>query len=104
VKIRRFDEWQISPRVTLRAGDKFRVGAGPYWRLPDGTKQPMGTRGVCVFLGGFHHGSRTFIEARDGSGFTLIHVAGRRRNRDMPQLVCRPHKIRCRVTGKAGAR
>lgn len=88
------DEYQVSPRVTLRRGDRFRVGAGPYWRLSDGRKIPMAVRGVCTFLRAERVGKRVYLEAIAKDGAVLLHVEGRRRNRLMPELVCRPYVIR----------
>lgn len=97
------DEYQISPRVTLRRGDKFRVAAGPYWRRGDGTKIPLATRGVCTFLAAVRRGKVVIIEAMTKDGFAVLHVEGRRRRVDT-SLVCRPYRIRGRVQKKGVAR
>ena len=39
--------YQLSPRVTLHPGDRFRVSGGPYYRLPSGEKIPLAARGAC---------------------------------------------------------
>ena len=93
------DEYQISPRVTLRRGDKFRVSQGPYWRLGDGTKIPLAVRGVCTFLAAVSRGKVVIIEAMTRDGFTALHVEGRRRRVDT-SLVCRPYRIRGRVSSR----
>lgn len=98
------DEFRVSPRVVLRPGDRFRVGAGPYWRLPDGTKVPMAARGVCTFIRAKRYGSKVYIEARNGEGSVLLHVAGRRKNNYLPDMVCRPYKIRGKVRATKGVR
>lgn len=104
MKTEYLDEWQVSPRVTLRRGDKFRVTAGPYWRLDDGTKIRLAARGVCTFLRAQRRGGLVLIEARDGDGHCVLHVQGRRRNRIDASLVCRPYRIKGRVRQKGGAR
>lgn len=90
-------EYRVSERVTLRPGDKFRISGGPYYRLPDGRKMPMAVRGVCTFVRAVHDKSRVYIEARNKEGTVLLHVAGRRRNKMAPELVCRPYKIKGRL-------
>lgn len=90
-----FDEYQVSPRVTLRRGDQFRVSGGPYYRLPDGTKTRMAVTGTCTFSRAIKYGARVYIEARHAvCGCVVLHVSGRRKNDQMPALVCRPYKIR----------
>ena len=101
MKIKYADEYKVSPRVTLKPGDKFRVSKGPYWKSESGEKISMAVRGVCVFKRCHSVGARVFIEAVGESGqFELLHVKGRRKNADMPQLVCRPYVIKGRVTGR----
>ena len=34
-------EYRVSTRVVLRAGDRFRVSGGPYYRLSNGEKIAM---------------------------------------------------------------
>lgn len=91
------DEYRVSPRVTLRRGDQFRVSAGPYYRLSDGTKVRMAVSGVCTFERAVKRGARIYIEARHAvCGCVVLHVEGRRKNEQVPALVCRPYKIRGR--------
>jgi hypothetical protein len=90
-------EFRVSPRVLLRKGDKFRVSGGPYLRGAAGEKISMAYRGVCTFLRAERVGSRIHIHATNKDGSVLLHVAGRRRNEYMPDLVCRPYKIKGRV-------
>jgi len=33
--------YRLSPRVTLRPGDTFRVAGGPYYRLADGRRSAV---------------------------------------------------------------
>jgi hypothetical protein len=88
-------EYRISPRVVLRPGDRFKVGRGPYWRTAGGERVPMAVRGTCVLVSVIRQRSRTFLLARSGGeGTVVLHVEGRRRNRLMPQLVCRPYTVR----------
>lgn len=90
-------EYRISPRVLLRAGDKFRVTGGPYIRGGSGEKIGMAYRGVCTFIRAEISGARVHIYASNKEGTVLLHVAGRRRNQWLPDLVCRPYKIKGRV-------
>lgn len=86
--------YQISPRVTLHPGDKFRVTAGPYYRLADGTKVPMAARGVFTLVEVLRgRGERVSLLGYGREGFALIHVSGRRRSR-VPGLVARPYRVR----------
>lgn len=87
-------EYRISPRVVLRPGDRFRVSRGPYWRTAGGERVPMATRGLCTFVAVIRQRSRAFVLARCGEGFAVLHVEGRRRNRMMPEMVCRPYVLR----------
>lgn len=97
MKTQHEEEYRVSARVVLRRGDKFRVSAGPYWRMPDGGKVPMAARGVCTFLRAIRRGRMVLLEASDRDGLVILHVEGRRRNRLMPALVCRPYRIRSKV-------
>lgn len=97
------DEYQLSPRVTLRAGDCIRVTKGPYWRGSTGERLPMAARGVYRFLHVVRRGRQVYLIARNLSGVAVIHVEGRRRNRLMPEMVCRPYAVR-RVKDKSTGR
>lgn len=90
-------EYRVSPRVLLRAGDRFRISGGPYIRGAGGEKHGMGYRGVCTFVRAEKLGARVHIYATNKEGTVLLHVAGRRRNEYVPDLVCRPYKIKGRV-------
>ena len=96
MKTERLDEWQVSQRVTLRRGDKFRVSGGPYWRMPDGTKFSLATRGVVTFVAAVRRGKCVWIEAVSKAGFCVLHIEGRRRRVD-PSLVARPYTIKSRL-------
>lgn len=86
--------YQLSPRVTLHRGDRFRVAGGPYYRLPSGEKITLAARGVFTLLA-VDAGRRGRVQllAYGAGGFAVIHVAGRRRSR-IPGLVCRPYRVR----------
>ena len=84
--------YRVSERVTLTPGDQFKVTAGPYYRSADGTKTPMAARGTMTFVACHRRGQRVTIEARDGTGTVMLHVAGRRRS-PVPGLVARPYRI-----------
>jgi len=96
MKIERLDEYRVSHRVTLRRGDKFRVGGGPYWRMADGTKHSLATRGVVTFVAAVRRGRCIWIEAIAKDGFCVLHIEGRRRRVD-PSLVPRPYTIKSRL-------
>jgi hypothetical protein len=96
-------EYRVSARVTLRPGDRFRVAAGPYYRLASGERVPMAVRGIVTFLRAVRcgrGGRRVLIEARAGEGTVVLHVEGPRRNRIVPGMVCRPYKIRGKMRAK----
>lgn len=97
MKATRADHYAVSERVTLRHGDRFRVSGGPYWRASSGEKMPMAVRGVCRFIEAWITGKRISIVAQCRDGTVVLHVAGRRRNPMMPELVCRPYKIKGKV-------
>jgi hypothetical protein len=86
--------YQLSPRVTLHPGDRFRVAGGPYYRLASGEKIPLAARGIFTLLA-VDAGRRGRVQllAYGTGGFAVIHVAGRRRSR-VPGLVCRPYRVR----------
>jgi len=65
----------------------------------------MAERGVMTFIRAVHRGAVVLIEATRAAGWCVLHVAGRRRNRVDPALVCRPYRIRSRIkaTGRASA-
>lgn len=91
--------YQLSPRVTLRPGDRFRVSGGPYYRLASGERVSMAARGTFTLLA-VEQTSRGRVQllAYGSGGYAVLHVAGRRRSR-VPGLVARPYKIR-RASGK----
>lgn len=95
--------YQISPRVTLVPGDRFRVAAGPYYRLASGERVSMAARGTFTLLAVDHgRGGRVQLLAYGPGGYAVLHVAGRRRSR-VPGLVARPYRVR-RVGGRKSSR
>lgn len=84
--------YRVSERVVLTPGDQFRVTAGPYYRLDSGERVPLAARGTMTFIAAHRRGQRVVIEARDGAGTVMLHVAGRRRS-PVPGLVARPYRI-----------
>jgi hypothetical protein len=86
------NEYRVSERVTLRPGDEFRATGGPYYRCGDGTRLPMAARGVFRLVEVIRHRSRVCLLCRGVDGWTLLHVAGRRRS-PVPGLVPRPYRI-----------
>lgn len=97
------NEYRVSERVVLQPGDQFRVSGGPYWRLDGGQKVPMATRGVCTFRRAIRRGRVVCLEAASNDGAVILHVEGRRRNRLMPALVCRPYTVKSKVRRKSKA-
>ena len=69
-----------------------RVAAGPYYRLDSGERVPLAARGTMTFVAAHRRGQRVTVEARDGAGTVILHVAGRRRS-PVPGLVPRPYRI-----------
>ena len=98
------DEYRVSERVVLRPGDQFRVSGGPYWRLPGGERVPMAARGVVTFRQAIRRGAIVcLVASSQGEGTVVLHVAGRRRNRLMPGLVCRPYTVKSKIRKKSNA-
>ena len=95
-------EYRVSERVVLRAGDRFRVSGGPYYRLASGEKVPMAARGVMTFrraLRTGRGGRRVLIEASAGDeGTVILHIEGSRRS-PVPGLVPRPYRITRKLRG-----
>jgi hypothetical protein len=92
--------YQLSPRVTLQPGDRFRVAGGPYYRLASGERVPMAARGTFVLLTVERTArGRVTLLAYGTGGYAVLHVAGRRRSR-VPGLVARPYRVR-RVGAKS---
>ncbi len=88
------NSYQLSPRVCLQPGDRFRVSGGPYYRLPDGTKIPLAARGTFALVAVEHgRGGRVQLLGYGAGGFAVIHVAGRRRSK-VPGLVARPYRVK----------
>lgn len=92
--------YQISPRVTLVPGDRFRVSGGPYYKLASGERVSMAARGTFTLLA-VEQGrrGRVCLLAYGAGGYAVLHVAGRRRSR-VPGLVARPYRVR-RVGARA---
>lgn len=86
--------YQISPRVTLVPGDKFKVSAGPYYRLASGERVSMAARGTFTLLAVEQTSrGRVTLLAYGPGGYAVLHVAGRRRSR-VPGLVARPYRVK----------
>jgi hypothetical protein len=62
--------------------------------MAGGEKVPMSVRGVCTFVRAERIGKRVYVQATAKDGTVVLHVAGRRRNRLMPEMVCRPYTIK----------
>lgn len=90
------EEFQVSARVTLRVGDKFRAKGGPYWLTKDKVRVSLSSRGPYTFHRHCRRGAYEWIEALDKDGaFAPLHIAGKRRRVDQ-RIVPRPYT----VTGK----
>ena len=86
--------YQLSPRVTLVPGDRFRVTGGPYYRLASGEKVSMAARGTFTLLAVEQTArGRVTLLAYGPGGYAVLHVAGRRRSR-VPGLVARPYRVK----------
>lgn len=90
-------EYRVSPRVVLRAGDRFQVSGGPYYRTASGEKIPMAVRGACRLVAVYRDRSRVYLLVSARDGMAVLHVAGRRRNRMIPGLVCRPYVVKRKI-------
>lgn len=95
--------YQVSSRVMLRPGDRFRVSGGPYWRTAAGERIPLSVRGACRLVSVYRERRRVWLLVQARDGMAILHVEGRRRNRMMPELVCRPYKIRGKIRAIAKA-
>lgn len=86
--------YQLSPRVTLVPGDRFRVTGGPYYRLASGERVSMAARGTFTLLAVEQTSrGRVTLLAYGPGGYAVLHVAGRRRSR-VPGLVARPYRVK----------
>ena len=93
--------YQLSPRVCLKPGDRIRVSSGPYCRL-GGQRIPVAARGLFTLVEVIAERSRVYLLGYGAGGYSLLHVAGRRRSR-IPGLVCRPYRVR-RAAGNKNPR
>jgi len=97
----RFAEYQVSPKVVLKKGTKFRVADGPYWKTATDKIIPMRARGVMTFNFAFKDGRAICIDAdSEKEGHVILHVRGVRKNKEMPEMVCRPYRVTGRVRSK----
>lgn len=85
--------YQLSPRVTLVPGDRFKATGGPYYRLASGERVSMAARGVFTLVAVEQRRGRVTLLAYGRDGYAALHVAGRRRSR-VPGLVARPYRVR----------
>jgi hypothetical protein len=94
-------EYVVSPRVTLRPGDKFRVKGGPFVKTDAGKIPLTPPRGaVYTVIRVQVYKSRKVIEAWDKGGcFAPLHVEGRRRSA-FKEIVPRPYQVTSRLRSK----
>lgn len=96
----RLDHYQLSQRVTLRAGVRFRASDGPFFRLSDGTTVSLAAKGPFLFRAYWKQDGYEWIEALDRDRcFVPLHIAGTRRQ-IAPQIVPRPYRIRSTIRPK----
>ena len=95
--------YQISPRITLVPGDKFKVTGGPYYRLASGERVSMAAHGTFVLLAVEQRRGRVTLLAYGRDGYAALHVAGRRRSR-VPGLVARPYRVKRAGAGRKSCR
>lgn len=94
------EEYRVSPRVVLRAGDFFTASAGPYFLLASGEECSLAAKGPFKFKRVLHVGEAVLIHAIDrGGAFAALHVSGDRETVDS-RIVPRPYKIRSKKRAK----
>lgn len=81
----------MAGKTDFAPGDRIRASKGPYIKTQGG-KLPVGVRGILTFAEYLDGGKS--IRAFDSTGGTVVlHVAGRRKNRAAPEIVCRPYVV-----------
>lgn len=92
------DEYRVSQRVVVKAGDTFRAKGGPYYVTLDSagrkSRTSMAARGPFRFVRHCIAGRQEWIEAtskRDGG--TVILALTRRRSVLPGSLIARPYRI-----------
>jgi hypothetical protein len=103
------DEYVVSERVTLRAGDIFRAKGGPYYVKRDSkgnkVRMSMAARGPFRFMRVCEEGDRKWIEAVSMKDGTAAVISLTKRRSIMPgSLIPRPYVILGKVSGKRAAR
>ena len=95
------EEYRVSPRVVLRAGDVFTATDGPYFVLASGEHCSLAAKGPFKFKRVSRQKSGLVIlEAIDrGGAFASIHVAGDRETVDS-RIVPRPYRIKSKKRAK----
>jgi hypothetical protein len=101
-RIKTSDEYVVSERVTLRAGDTFRAKGGPYYVKQDSrgnkTRMSMAARGPFRFMRFCERGKRQWIEAVANDGTAAVLSLTRRKSILPGALIPRPYV----VVGKTG--
>ena len=96
------DELAVSPRVTLRRGDGFKVTGGPRWvTVRNGKRyfEPIGERGTFTFDRVAAQGRRRWIEAyRHGGGHVVLMLTSWKS--PVPGIVPRPYRVTRRLVTK----
>lgn len=89
------DCYQVSPRVCLGPGDKFRASGGPLWRTAEGKKIPLRSRGPYRFVRLGIRGSCQWIEAFDRDGnHCVLRISKGRWPRIDDSLIPKPYVIK----------
>ena len=87
--------YRVGPRSRLVQGDRFSVSGGPRYRMSDGSCALMAERGNFVFLSAEVSGGCTFLHAVGDRGRAVrLHVSGNRENPMIPDLECRPYRVK----------
>ncbi len=96
----RLDRYQLSQRITLRTGVRFRATGGPLFQLSNGTTVSLAAKGPFTFRAYCKQDGYEWIEALDRDRcFVPLHIAGTRRQ-IAPQIVPRPYRIRSTIRPK----
>ena len=81
----------MTPTLDIPPGTRVRVSKGPYMRTTTG-KVSCGHRGTLRFVEALP--DQRSIRCVDRCGGTVIlHISGRRKNKAIPELVCRPYTV-----------
>lgn len=86
-------EFRLSPKITLRLGDKVRVSGGPYYQTQDGKKISMGEKGVGEFAGADEKGTGIYVRFPKYSSARFVYI-GPEGVSELTGTILKPHKVR----------